>query len=146
MVDMAFKTDIEIAREAKKKPIQEIGDRLGIPSEHLLPYGHDKAKVSQDFIGSLSGRKDGKLILDVLSHEERLSFRDLERRLEQVETVVPPVVRDYLFSRLKPAHAEARPNFLTRLKRFFGLEKPMATRLNAELETIVKFLEDQLEV
>lgn len=88
----------------------------------------------------------GKLILDVLSHEERLSFRDLERRLEQDETDVPPVVREYLFSRLKPAYAEARPNFLTRLKRFFGLEKPLSARLNAELETIVKFLEDQLEV
>ncbi|MCB2141735.1 MAG: formate--tetrahydrofolate ligase, partial [Rhodobacteraceae bacterium] len=60
---MAFKTDIEIAREAKKRPIQEIGDKLGIPTEHLLPYGHDKAKVSQDFIRSLEGRGDGKLIL-----------------------------------------------------------------------------------
>ncbi|NGQ90360.1 formate--tetrahydrofolate ligase [Rhodobacter sp. HX-7-19] len=60
---MAFKTDIEIAREAKKKPIMEIGSKLGIPSEHLLPYGHDKAKVSQEFIKSLSGKKDGKLIL-----------------------------------------------------------------------------------
>ncbi len=60
---MAFKTDIEIAREAKKKPIQEIGDKLGIPVEHLLPYGHDKAKVSQDFITSLKDRPDGKLIL-----------------------------------------------------------------------------------
>ncbi|WP_413870802.1 formate--tetrahydrofolate ligase [Albidovulum sp.] len=60
---MAFKTDIEIAREAKKKPIQEIGDKLGIPSEHLLPYGHDKAKVSQEFISALQGRPDGKLIL-----------------------------------------------------------------------------------
>ena len=60
---MAFKTDIEIAREAKKKPIMEIGAKLGIPSEHLLPYGHDKAKVSQEFIKSLSGKKDGKLIL-----------------------------------------------------------------------------------
>ncbi|MBL9075784.1 formate--tetrahydrofolate ligase [Tabrizicola sp.] len=60
---MAFKTDIEIAREAKKKPIMEIGQKLGIPSEHLLPYGHDKAKVSQEFIKSLSGKKDGKLIL-----------------------------------------------------------------------------------
>ncbi|EPX85847.1 Formate-tetrahydrofolate ligase [Rubellimicrobium thermophilum DSM 16684] len=58
-----MKTDIEIAREAKKKPIQEIGARLGIPAEHLLPYGHDKAKVSQDFIASLEGRPDGKLIL-----------------------------------------------------------------------------------
>ncbi|MDI3336524.1 formate--tetrahydrofolate ligase [Defluviimonas aestuarii] len=60
---MAFKSDIEIAREAKKRPIQEIGDKLGIPTEHLLPYGHDKAKVSQDFITSLEGKKDGKLIL-----------------------------------------------------------------------------------
>ncbi len=60
---MAFKTDIEIAREAKKKPIMEIGAKLGIPAEHLLPYGHDKAKVSQEFIKSLAGRPDGKLIL-----------------------------------------------------------------------------------
>jgi formate--tetrahydrofolate ligase len=60
---MAFKTDIEIAREAKKKNIMEIGAKLGIPSESLLPYGHDKAKVSQDFIKSLAGKPDGKLIL-----------------------------------------------------------------------------------
>jgi formate--tetrahydrofolate ligase len=60
---MSFKSDIEIAREASKKPIMEIGKALGIPAEHLLPYGHDKAKVSQDFINSLEGRPDGKLIL-----------------------------------------------------------------------------------
>ncbi|SEB49141.1 formate--tetrahydrofolate ligase [Rhodobacter sp. 24-YEA-8] len=60
---MAFKSDIEIAREAKKKPIMEIGSKLGIPSEHLLPYGHDKAKVGQEFIRSLEGKADGKLIL-----------------------------------------------------------------------------------
>jgi formate--tetrahydrofolate ligase len=60
---MAFKTDIEIAREAKKKPIMEIGAKLGIPAEHLLPYGHDKAKVGQEFIKSLAGRPDGKLVL-----------------------------------------------------------------------------------
>ena len=59
----AFKTDIEIARAANKKPIQEIGSKLGIPTEHLLPYGHDKAKVSADFIKSVQGNKDGKLIL-----------------------------------------------------------------------------------
>ncbi|MEO9682400.1 MAG: formate--tetrahydrofolate ligase, partial [Tateyamaria sp.] len=46
---MAYKTDIEIAREADKKPIQEIGAKIGIASADLLPYGHDKAKVSQDF-------------------------------------------------------------------------------------------------
>ncbi|WP_439136679.1 formate--tetrahydrofolate ligase [Roseicyclus sp.] len=60
---MAFKTDIEIAREAKKKPIQQIGDKLGIPTEALLPYGHDKAKIGQDFITSLADRPNGKLIL-----------------------------------------------------------------------------------
>ena len=60
---MTVKTDIEIAREAKKRPIQEIGTKLGIPVEHLLPYGHDKAKVSQEFIKGLSGRPDGKLVL-----------------------------------------------------------------------------------
>jgi formate--tetrahydrofolate ligase len=60
---MAVRSDIEIAREAKKKPIQEIGTKLGIATEHLLPFGHDKAKVSADFIKSLESRKDGKLIL-----------------------------------------------------------------------------------
>ncbi|MBV2358821.1 formate--tetrahydrofolate ligase [Thalassococcus sp. CAU 1522] len=60
---MAFKSDIEIAREANKKPIQEIGAKLGIGSEHLLPYGHDKAKLSQEFINSVKDRPNGKLIL-----------------------------------------------------------------------------------
>ncbi|MBX3568824.1 MAG: formate--tetrahydrofolate ligase [Rhizobiaceae bacterium] len=58
-----FKSDIEIARAAKKKQIQEIGAKIGIPSEHLLPYGHDKAKISAEFIKSKRGGKDGKLIL-----------------------------------------------------------------------------------
>ncbi|MFD0917789.1 formate--tetrahydrofolate ligase [Pseudahrensia aquimaris] len=60
---MAFKTDIEIAREAKKKPIQEIGAKLGIGPEDLVPYGHDKAKVSAEFIKAQAGKQDGKLIL-----------------------------------------------------------------------------------
>ena len=57
------KSDIEIARAANKKPIMEIGSKLGIPPEHLLPYGHDKAKVSAEFIKSVEGNKSGKLIL-----------------------------------------------------------------------------------
>ena len=60
---MSHKTDIQIAREASKRPIQEVGARLGIGSEDMLPYGHDKAKISQDFISSLQDRPDGKLIL-----------------------------------------------------------------------------------
>ncbi len=60
---MAFKADIEIAREAIKKPIMQVGAKLGIPAEHLLPYGHDKAKVGQPFIESLEALPLGKLIL-----------------------------------------------------------------------------------
>ncbi|MDJ0827416.1 MAG: formate--tetrahydrofolate ligase [Rhodobacter sp.] len=56
-------SDIEIARAARKKPIQEIGARLDIPAEHLLPFGHDKAKVSAAFIKAQEGKDDGKLIL-----------------------------------------------------------------------------------
>jgi len=58
-----FKSDIEIARAARKKPIQEVGARLGIPPDHLLPYGHDKAKISAEFIAEARKRPDGKLIL-----------------------------------------------------------------------------------
>ena len=60
---MAVKTDIEIAREASKLPIQEIGAKLGIGEKDLVPYGHDKAKVSAEFIAAQAGKKDGKLIL-----------------------------------------------------------------------------------
>ncbi len=60
---MAYRTDIEIARDAQKKPIQEIGAKLGIDADSLLPYGHDKAKVSQDFINSVQDRPNGKLVL-----------------------------------------------------------------------------------
>ena len=58
-----FTSDIEIARAAKKKPIMEIGGKLGIPAEDLVPYGHDKAKVSAAFIARQKDKKDGKLIL-----------------------------------------------------------------------------------
>src|SRR5436190_5740350 len=57
------KSDIEIAREAKMKPILEIGRKLAIPVDDLIPYGHTKAKLSLDFISGLSKKKDGKLIL-----------------------------------------------------------------------------------
>ena len=60
---MTYKSDIEIAREAKMQPIQEIGKKLDIPEKDLLPFGHDKAKVSAEFIASKRSGKDGKLIL-----------------------------------------------------------------------------------
>ncbi|KEA06150.1 formate--tetrahydrofolate ligase [Agrobacterium rhizogenes] len=57
------KSDIEIARAAKKLPIIEIGAKLGIPAEDLAPYGHDKAKIGAQFIAALKDKPDGKLIL-----------------------------------------------------------------------------------
>ncbi len=57
------KTDIEIARASQMKPINEIGEKLGIASEHLVPYGHTKAKIDSTFIESLKDRPNGKLIL-----------------------------------------------------------------------------------
>jgi formate--tetrahydrofolate ligase len=60
---MAVKTDIEIAREARMKPIAEVGAKVGVPADALLNYGPYKAKISFDFIESQKDKKDGKLIL-----------------------------------------------------------------------------------
>ena len=60
---MAAKSDIEIAQAATLKPIQEIAEKLEIPSDALIPYGHDKAKISADFLKKIEKKKDGKLIL-----------------------------------------------------------------------------------
>jgi formate--tetrahydrofolate ligase len=60
---MAPKSDIEIAREAKMKPISEIADGLNIPRDSLLQYGPYKSKISYDYISSLKDKPDGKLIL-----------------------------------------------------------------------------------
>ena len=58
------KSDIEISQSAKKRPILDIArEKLGIAPEHLEPYGHYKAKISMDYIKSLKGRPNGKLIL-----------------------------------------------------------------------------------
>ena len=56
-------TDIEIAQSAKMKPISEIAENIGIPSENLEFYGKYKAKIPFDFINSQKNKKDGKLIL-----------------------------------------------------------------------------------
>ncbi|MEC9266849.1 MAG: formate--tetrahydrofolate ligase [Pseudomonadota bacterium] len=57
------KSDIEIAREAKMQPITEVGAKLGIPAEQLMQYGPNKAKMSFEYLDSLKGKPDGKLIL-----------------------------------------------------------------------------------
>ena len=60
---MAVKSDIEIAREAKMKPIAEVAAKVGVPADALIPYGWTKAKVSFDYINKIQGNQDGKLIL-----------------------------------------------------------------------------------
>jgi len=58
-----MKTDIEIARDAKLKPIADIASKLEIPREALSPFGHHIAKLDHDYLESLKERKDGHLVL-----------------------------------------------------------------------------------
>ena len=55
--------DIEIARNAKLKNINEITSKLGIPEDEIEPYGKYKAKISINYLNQLKDKKDGKLIL-----------------------------------------------------------------------------------
>jgi formate--tetrahydrofolate ligase len=56
-------SDIQIAQKATMKRITEVASRLGIADDHLEPYGHYKAKISLDYVDSLKGKPDGKLVL-----------------------------------------------------------------------------------
>jgi formate--tetrahydrofolate ligase len=57
------KSDIEIAREATTIPITEVAQNLGIAPESFKPFGHDKAKLTSEYINTLKDKPDGKLIL-----------------------------------------------------------------------------------
>ncbi|MEL6387836.1 MAG: formate--tetrahydrofolate ligase [Pseudomonadota bacterium] len=56
-------SDLDIAKAATLKPIQEIGAKLGLSAQDLIPYGHDKAKISREAVNALDGRTGGKLVL-----------------------------------------------------------------------------------
>jgi formate--tetrahydrofolate ligase len=59
-----MRSDIEIANAARLRPITDVAEEtLGIGPEHLVPYGHHKAKVDLRYLSSLSDRPDGRLIL-----------------------------------------------------------------------------------
>ena len=60
---MKVKSDIEIAREVTKLPIKDVAKKLGIEEEELIPFGHDKAKITDQFIKSVNKNENGKLIL-----------------------------------------------------------------------------------
>jgi len=56
-------SDIEIAQAATMLPINQIGEKLGIPAKALEPYGHYKAKISLEYLAKLPERPQAKLIL-----------------------------------------------------------------------------------
>ncbi|WP_278877484.1 formate--tetrahydrofolate ligase [Paracoccus yeei] len=58
-----MRSDIEIARDASKRPIAEIAARLGLGPQQILPYGHDKAKITHEAIADLADRPRGRLVL-----------------------------------------------------------------------------------
>ena len=60
---MAFKSDIEIAREAELWPIAKVAEKIDVTEDDLELYGKHKAKLSEEFLNRISGNKKGKLVL-----------------------------------------------------------------------------------
>ncbi|KGX83475.1 formate--tetrahydrofolate ligase [Pontibacillus marinus] len=58
-----MKTDIQIAQEAKMKPIQDIAEGLHLDLEDWEPHGHYKAKLSDSLLEKLHDRPNGKVVL-----------------------------------------------------------------------------------
>jgi formate--tetrahydrofolate ligase len=58
-----MKSDIDIARATPLVPIADVGARLGIPADAVMPYGRGMGKIDPDYLASLSERPDGRLIL-----------------------------------------------------------------------------------
>ncbi|MBQ7225120.1 MAG: formate--tetrahydrofolate ligase [Clostridia bacterium] len=56
-------SDIEIAQGAKLKRINEIADQIGLLPEEYEPYGHYKAKITDEFLNRMADKPNGKLIL-----------------------------------------------------------------------------------
>ncbi len=57
-------SDIEIARATPLRRITDLArERLAIPEEHVIPYGHHKAKLALPFVQSLQGQREGRLVL-----------------------------------------------------------------------------------
>ena len=58
-----MKSDIEIAQSADMRPIKEIAANFGIKEDDLELYGKYKTKLSDEYLKSIEGNKEGKLIL-----------------------------------------------------------------------------------
>ena len=58
------KSDLQIAQQARLLRVTDLArERLGVADEHLVPYGHHKAKINLAYLDSLADRPDGKLVL-----------------------------------------------------------------------------------
>ncbi len=66
------KSDIEIAREATLKPITEIAQSLDIPTSAIKPFGHDKAKLTTEFVNSVKANQDQFAILVAFDRVNKL--------------------------------------------------------------------------
>lgn len=62
-----MKSDNQIAQEATIRPIQKIADKLDVSAEYLLPYGHDKAKISLDILTQKSSKKGNLVLVTAIS-------------------------------------------------------------------------------
>jgi len=60
---MDILSDIDIARRANKKPIGEVSAKLGLTAQDILPYGHDKAKISRQALARVKPGSDARLVL-----------------------------------------------------------------------------------
>ena len=58
-----MKTDIEIAQQAEMEPIVKVAEQIGVSADDLELYGKYKAKISDEYLKSIEGNPDGKLIL-----------------------------------------------------------------------------------
>ena len=76
-------TDIEIAQAANKLPISEVAAKINLKPDNIIPYGHDKAKISYDFLDTLGSQEEGKLIL-VTAISPRLN--GLSKKIEWIHS------------------------------------------------------------
>ncbi|MCG3170357.1 MAG: Formate--tetrahydrofolate ligase [Pseudomonadales bacterium] len=62
-MSIALPSHIAIARAARMLPVAEVAARVAVPADALIPYGRHKAKIDREFLASLQGRPDGRLVL-----------------------------------------------------------------------------------
>jgi formate--tetrahydrofolate ligase len=60
---MAFPSDLDIARDASLKPVEDIANEMGLGAHLLEPYGREVMKISLDAIEELADRPKAKYVV-----------------------------------------------------------------------------------